>query len=45
MIVIETFARAQHIRGPPGSSCVFRSWKAAVPPDAGPGFRMMPGRV
>ena len=24
--------------------CVFRSWKAAVPTDAGPGFRMMPGR-
>jgi hypothetical protein len=25
--------------------CVFRSWKAAIPTDAGPGFRMMPGRV
>jgi hypothetical protein len=26
-------------------ACVFRSWKAAIPTDAGPGFRMMPGRV
>ena len=25
--------------------CVFRSWKAAVPADAGPAFRMMPGRL
>ena len=25
--------------------CVFRSWKAAIPTDAGPGFRKMPGRV
>ena len=25
--------------------CVFRSWKAAVRADAGPGFRMMPGRL
>jgi hypothetical protein len=29
----------------PSYACVFRSWKAAVPADAGPGFRMMPGRV
>jgi hypothetical protein len=28
-----------------GYPCVFRSWKAAIPTDAGPGFRMMPGRV
>ena len=27
------------------ASCVFRSWKAAIPTDAGPGFRKMPGRV
>jgi hypothetical protein len=30
---------------PGADPCVFRSWKAAIPTDAGPGFRMMPGRL
>jgi hypothetical protein len=27
------------------ADCVFRRWRAVLPTDAGPGFRVMPGRA